>query len=134
MATVRPFFLASTNVIHYVPDTCLIDVTNAMRLHHIENRAFSERLLRSAMSSFLDLVDNNIAASRDLIMETYTLCKEMSTQASAYIVLAGALGHPLCTVDILQAQAGDRVGVEILVPGTPAADAWVRDRKLRFRS
>lgn len=86
------------------------------------------------MSSFLDLVDTSIVASRDLIMETYTLCQELSTQASTYIVMAKALAHPLCTVDILQAQAGSRVGVEVLVPGTTVAATWVRDRKSRFRS
>ena len=71
--TVKPFFHESTNIIYYAPDTCLVDVANAMRLHHLENPAFSERLLRNAMSSFLDLVDTNIVSSRDLIMETYNL-------------------------------------------------------------
>lgn len=134
LATVKPFFFESTNATYYVPDTCVVDVANAMRLHQLDNPAFSDRNLRDAMDSFLDLVDTNVAASRDLVVETHVLCRDVSTHASTYIVLARELVHPLCTLDGQQATVADGVGVEVLVPGTPSATAWIRERRLGFRN
>ncbi|MGH3851642.1 MAG: hypothetical protein ACRDRT_18450 [Pseudonocardiaceae bacterium] len=128
----KPFFLASTNITYCVPDTCIVDVANAMRLHHQANAAFDHKAMRDAMNSFLDLVETNVVGTTDLVVESLEFC-QVSTQLSTYVVLATELAYPLCTLDPQQAEEARGHDLEVLLPGTDYAAEWVRGCRRRFR-
>lgn len=101
-------------------------MASALRKHHRKNgRTFTPSDLARVESDLRQLGPITFACLTRLIGDVLACPKTYPTYDAAYVVLARDRAIPLCSLDAVQGKCAVEEGVELLIPGTPEAQAWL---------
>ena len=101
----------------WVPDVCVLGVTNALRKRFLTDGRFTHRHLADAVADLLAL-GLVIVSSSALVERTVQFATNLTAYDAVYLVLAESRRIPLCTLDAGLAAEARNAGVSVLVPGT----------------
>ncbi|MEX2457875.1 MAG: type II toxin-antitoxin system VapC family toxin [Actinomycetota bacterium] len=121
---VAPLFDPRRTTEYWIPDLCPVEVANALRKRLVHDAAYTVEDLYQSVARVFRLGPTIVPAT-GFVLEAIRHARELSVYDAIYLVMAGSLGAPLCTLDRALASRSRRAGVVVLQPGTSAFRRWL---------
>jgi len=113
---VAPLFDPDEDFELWIPDLCLVEVTNSLRKRFLTDERFSPKHLAEGVADLL-VLGLIVVSSRVLVEQAVRFAENLTAYDAVYLVLAAARRLPVCTLDSDLAAEAKRSGIAVLVPG-----------------